>query len=151
MNRVRYKIGDNGFLNLANLLEKGGFAGAVTLVDVVIFRGPSEASDPSRWAHELTHVDQYQAWGVHSFAIQYARDHNSVEAPAYAKGNGYWAWAQRHVSTPSPTPGPTAASGYLCVSQHGTRNMGVPYPVGSPCSNDGPWGPSGPRETGTVQ
>jgi hypothetical protein len=95
MNRVRYKIGDNGFLNLAHVIEQGGFASAVTLIDVVIFRGPTEANDPSIWAHELTHVDQYQEWGVHSFAIQYARDYNGVENPAYGRGNGYWAWAQQ--------------------------------------------------------
>lgn len=95
MNRVRYEIDDSGFLNLTYGLESGGIA-AVTLIDVVIFRGPSEANDPSIWAHELTHVDQYTAWGLHRFAIQYARDPNSVEKPAYAKGNGYWAWAQQH-------------------------------------------------------
>jgi hypothetical protein len=49
MNRVRYKIGDNGFLNLANVIEKGGRVQAVTLIDVIIFRGPSEARDPSLW------------------------------------------------------------------------------------------------------
>jgi len=95
MNRVRYKIDGSGFLNLTDVLEPGGIA-AVTLIDVVIFRGPSEANDPSLWAHELTHVDQYKAWGLHGFAIQYARDPNSVEKPAYAKGGGYWAWARQH-------------------------------------------------------
>jgi hypothetical protein len=95
MNRVRYKIDDSGFLNLTYALESGGIA-AVTLIDVVIFRGPSEANDLSIWAHELTHVDQYTAWGLHGFAVQYARDPNSVEKPAYAKGNGYWAWARQH-------------------------------------------------------
>lgn len=95
MNRVRYKIDDSGLLNLTQVLESGGIA-AVTLIDVVIFRGPSEANDPSIWAHELTHVDQYMAWGLHGFAVQYARDPNSVEKPAYAKGNGYWAWARQH-------------------------------------------------------
>ena len=95
MNRVRYKIDDSGLLGLTQVLESGGTA-AVTLIDVVIFRGPSEANDPSIWAHELTHVDQYLAWGLHGFAMQYARDPNSVENPAYAKGNGYWAWARQH-------------------------------------------------------
>jgi len=52
----------------------------------------------------LTHVDQYRDWRVHSFAIQYARDYNSVEAPAYAKGNGYWAWVQNnHSVVQTPT------------------------------------------------
>ncbi|WP_247390411.1 DUF4157 domain-containing protein [Bradyrhizobium sp. 143] len=85
MNRVRYKIGDNGFADLAHLLEQGGAAAAVTLIDVVVFRGPSEAADPSIWAHELTHVDQYAAWGVHSFAEQYTRNWHGVEDPAYKR------------------------------------------------------------------
>src|SRR5262249_26609331 len=93
MNRVRSKIGDNGFANLAHLLEQGGFAAAVTLIDVIVFRGPSEAADPSIWAHELTHVDQYRDWDVTSFAVQYARNWRSIEDPAYAKGDGYQAWA----------------------------------------------------------
>jgi len=95
MNRVRYIIDKSGFLNLTNGLESGGIA-AVTLIDVVIFRGSSEANDPSLWAHELSHVEQYMAWGVHGFAMQYTRDPHSVEKPAYAKGNGYWAWARQH-------------------------------------------------------
>jgi hypothetical protein len=129
MNRVRYKIGDNGFLNLAHMLEQGGFASAVTLIDVVIFRGPSEASDLSIWAHELTHVDQYRDWGVHSFAVQYARDYNSVEAPAYAKGNGYSAWAQNHGVVQNQ-----GSMGRFCVTNY-ARDMVQQYPLGSPCSN----------------
>lgn len=92
MNRVRFKIGDNGFINLARLLEQGGLATAVTLIDVIVFRGPSEANDPALWAHELTHVDQYADWGVHSFAVQYARNYRGVEDPAYSKEYGYPAW-----------------------------------------------------------
>jgi hypothetical protein len=47
MNRVRFKVGDSGFLNLAHMLEQEGFAAGVTLIDVIVFRGPSEANDPS--------------------------------------------------------------------------------------------------------
>jgi len=109
MNRVRYKIGDNGFVNLARLLEQGGFASAVTLIDVIVFRGPSEAANASIWAHELTHVDQYRA-GAHSFAVQYARNWRSVEDPAYAKGDGFVAWQQQgHTSSPTPVAWPQQA------------------------------------------
>ena len=79
MNQVRFKIGDNGFVNLARLLEQGGAANAVTLIDVVVFRDQGGAADPSLWAHELTHVDQYRNWGVNSFAVHYSRNANSVE------------------------------------------------------------------------
>lgn len=106
MNRVRYKVGDNGFVNLARLLEQGGLASAVTLIDVIVFRGPSEANDPSIWAHELTHVDQYGD-GAHSFAVRYARNWQSIENPAYAKGDGYWAWRQQNQAPSFPqTPWP---------------------------------------------
>ncbi|MBM5459031.1 DUF4157 domain-containing protein [Pseudomonas sp. P66] len=107
MNLVLYKVGDNGFLNLARLLEQGGTAAAVTLIDVVVFRGQSDADDVALWAHELTHVDQYRDWGLRSFAVRYTRNANSVEDEAYAKGDGYYAWAQRSgPSTTIPTPVP---------------------------------------------
>jgi uncharacterized protein DUF4157 len=153
LNTARYKIGDNGFFNLANVLERGGFASAVTLIDVIIFRGPSEADNRSTWAHELTHVDQYHDWGVHSFAIQYSRDYNSVESPAYAKGNGYGAWAQHQnispslpASYPAPfAPGQQNGMGHFCVvappnGPPSVRDMGQLYPVGSLCANNPFWG-----------
>ena len=148
MNRVRYKIGDNGFLNLAHVTEQGGFASAVTLIDVVIFRGPTEANDPSIWAHELTHVDQYQAWGVHSFAIQYARDYNGVENPAYGRGNGYWAWAQQRggltqVTLPPvvPAPPPQQGFGAFCYVPGGRFGPGPLQPLGAQCFINTPQGP----------
>lgn len=104
MNQVRYKIGDNGFLNLARLLEQGGAASAVTLIDVVVFRGQSDAENVAIWAHELTHVDQYRNWGVQSFAVRYARNANSVENEAYAKESGYISWAQQSHSPTMPMP-----------------------------------------------
>ena len=152
MNRATFKIGDSGVLNLANDLERGGFAAAVTLIDVIVFRGPTEASNPSIWAHELTHVDQYAQWGVHSFAIQYARDYNSVEAPAYAKGNGYWAWAQQHGVGPTasnlplayPAPPPQQPFGAFCYTQFGQFGPGAVQPVGAPCMSNGVPGQIGP-------
>jgi hypothetical protein len=146
MNRVRYKIGDNGFANLAHLLEQGGVAGAVTLIDVIVFRGPSEANDLSMWAHELTHVDQYQAWGVHSFAVQYARNWHSVENPAYAKGDGYAAWAQGQgfASSSVPTPSPATAQsgvGAFCYTSLGRFGPGPLQPFGASCFITTPQGP----------
>jgi len=137
MNRVRYKVGDSGFVNLAHMLEQGGFADAVTLIDVVVFRGPSEANNPAIWAHELTHVDQYRDWGVHSFAIQYARDYNGVENPAYAKGNGFWAWAQQNHIAPatvaSPPPATPQGFGAFCLTAVGRFGPGPIQPFGAPC------------------
>jgi hypothetical protein len=85
---ARYKIDDNGELNLANLnLHYGDLAGnrvaAVTLIDVIVFRDEKTAADDSTWAHELFHVKQFREWGVHDFAMRYARDFHEVENPAY--------------------------------------------------------------------
>ncbi len=133
----------------------GGYAAAVSLIVVVVFRGPSEANDPSIWAHELTHVDQYRDWGVHSFAVQYAKDYQSVEAPAYAKGNGYLAWAQQSgrdagsPSLPSAYPAPAIlpaypappAVGAFCLTPIGTFVPGPIQPLGASCSIGTPNGP----------
>src|SRR6185437_13350475 len=83
IDKVRFKIGDGGELNLANNATRFGEATAVTLVDVIVFKGPSEAVCPSLWAHEMKHVQQFDEWGVHSFAVQYMESSNSVENPAY--------------------------------------------------------------------
>jgi hypothetical protein len=53
MNRVRYKINNDSSFSLAYLLEHGGFADAVTLIDVVVFRDPRVAASPCAWAHDL--------------------------------------------------------------------------------------------------
>jgi hypothetical protein len=89
MNKVTYKIGDNGVLNLANLSIQYGDARAVTLIDVVVFKNAAEAQDMSLWAHELHHVKQFDEWGTRNFAIRYARSWNTVENDAYALEQRY--------------------------------------------------------------
>ncbi|MGY2843384.1 hypothetical protein ACVIWU_006740 [Bradyrhizobium sp. USDA 4509] len=132
LDRVRYKIGDNGFANLARLIEQGGQASAVTLVDVIIFRGPTEANDPSLWAHELTHVDQYASMTVQGFAAAYTQDYRALEDPAYAKQAGWQAWydaSHQQANTPPP-PQPL---GEFCITQMGRFGPGPAQPIGSPC------------------
>lgn len=102
LNAVRFKIGDNGVLNLAGLSVRYGDVSAITLIDVVVFRDANDAySNPALWAHELKHVKQFRDWGTHSFAIQYARDYVSVERPAYEAGNNYAQW--KSASSRMPT------------------------------------------------
>jgi hypothetical protein len=138
MNQACYKVGDNGFANLARLLEQGGFASAVTLVDVIVFHGPTEAADPSIWAHELKHVDQFREWGIHSFAVQYARNHQGVENPAYAQGNDYWNWRQSRQALAQAGPAPTfaqmsPAAATVCYTPWGGCYMSVAITPGSSC------------------
>jgi hypothetical protein len=132
MNMVRFKVGDGGALNLANNSIRIGTAEAVTLIDVIVFKGPSEAADPALWAHEMKHVQQFRDWGVHSFAVQYMRSWNSVEDPAYAVQNQY---AQRRAmgQVPGPVGNGGQQLGAFCLTPIGRFGPGPIQPVGSPC------------------
>jgi hypothetical protein len=143
MNTVLYKVGDNGFANLARLLEQGGMANAVTLIDVVVFRDSSGAQDAALWAHELTHVDQYLQWGLRSFAVHYTRNSNNVENEAYQKGDGYYAWAQqsgRTIAMPSPMPVPLPAPQPVPAPIVVMNPSG--FPRGTMTQACGCWGPT---------
>ena len=94
--RVRFKIGDNGFINLANISINYGDAAAVTLVDVVVFKDKQTARDLGIWAHELRHVQQFAEWGTRDFSIRYLRDYHSVEAEAYGFEYNYPEWSVKN-------------------------------------------------------
>lgn len=85
LDTARYKVSDNGQLSAANAMLQNPDVGAVTLIDIILFRDAQTAEqDVALWAHELKHVQQYQEWGVEGFAQRYTQDFNAVEAPAYA-------------------------------------------------------------------
>ena len=85
LDAARYKISDNGQFSAATAMLQNPDVGAVTLIDVILFRDPQAAErDVALWAHELKHVQQYQEWGAGGFAQRYTHDFNAVEAPAYA-------------------------------------------------------------------
>jgi hypothetical protein len=80
--KVRYRIGTGNEFSLQTHAFKGK-AVAITLGDVILFRPDANlAHDAPLWAHELTHVQQYDRWGVRGFARRYTRDHLSVEREA---------------------------------------------------------------------
>jgi len=57
--------------------------GAVTLDNIIVFSDENVAdSDIGLWAHELTHVMQYDNMGVESFAFVYSVNWNSLESQA---------------------------------------------------------------------
>jgi hypothetical protein len=58
--------------------------GAVTLDDTVVFTNARAAADLRLWAHELTHVQQYDELGVDGFGRLYAFDWQLVEREAQA-------------------------------------------------------------------
>jgi hypothetical protein len=85
LDAARYKVSDNGQFNAATAMLQNPDVGAVTLIDIILFREAQSAEqDIALWAHELKHVQQYQEWGVDGFAQRYTQDFNAVEAPAYA-------------------------------------------------------------------
>jgi len=59
--------------------------GAVTLGDVVVFKTQAASKDPSLFAHELAHVEQYRKLGITEFARLYAADPGPIEAEARRK------------------------------------------------------------------
>ncbi len=85
LDAAHYKISDNDQFNTATAMLQNPDVGAVTLIDIILFRDTQSAEqDIALWAHELKHVQQYQEWGVLGFAQRYTQDFNAVEAPAYA-------------------------------------------------------------------
>ncbi|MDT3678903.1 MAG: DUF4157 domain-containing protein [Burkholderiaceae bacterium] len=141
LSRARFKIGDGGIFNLANLSIQYGGAAAVTLVDVIVFKNPGDAyNNPVLWAHELKHVQQFRDWGVRDFAIRYLRSWNGVEGEAYAAENSYQRWsnqmAQRSYNPGSPMPvvaPPQPSIARMCATNFGACGMSVAIPIGSQC------------------
>ena len=71
---------------LYSLLLAAG-AHAVTLGNVIIFRDTQHAANPVLWAHELTHVEQYERLGIAVFAAQYLELGWQMEQEAMIKAS----------------------------------------------------------------
>ena len=96
LQRARYAVGGTGRLSLPMLAFSYGDALAMTLGDVILFKTARAAeTDLKLWAHELTHVMQYQRWGTDGFADRYVRDSASVEREAIDNANRFAAWLTR--------------------------------------------------------
>lgn len=83
LNRVRWKTRSQQGFGLDSIVLKVGDADAITLDDTIVFRMGNPASEDianlELWAHELTHVLQYQNMGVESFANVYSFNWNGLE------------------------------------------------------------------------
>ncbi|MFL5252724.1 MAG: DUF4157 domain-containing protein [Rhodopila sp.] len=96
LQKVRFAGGDAQPLTLPALAFAYGDAVALTLGDVVQFKTERTAQgDLKIWAHELTHVMQYQRWGTVGFAKRYVRDSANVEQEAIDNANRFMAWLAR--------------------------------------------------------
>lgn len=96
LQKVRFVSGSAQPLTLPALAFGYGDAIALTLGDVVRFKTEKMAqSDLKTWAHELTHVMQYQRWGIEGFAERYVRDSAAVEREAIDNADRFMAWLSR--------------------------------------------------------
>ena len=91
LNSVRYTTGNSIFNGIAPKISLSTQAGAITLMNVIVFKKSTGASSPesiSTWAHELFHVRQYERMGLMSFAKTltihgYKNKKSPIEEPAY--------------------------------------------------------------------
>jgi Domain of unknown function (DUF4157) len=82
---VEYRVGVTEDSSVQSLAMRYGDATAVTAIDTIIFRTAWDAeNNVALWGHEVKHIEQFQRWGLMDFARAYVRDHQAVEAEAYA-------------------------------------------------------------------
>ncbi|MDH3407665.1 MAG: DUF4157 domain-containing protein [Gammaproteobacteria bacterium] len=94
LDAARYRVQGGDDLTLQVNAIRYGDTAAITLDYVIVFKKPEDAlHNPKLWAHELTHVGQYQRWGIRDFSIRYLRNFQAVEKEAYEAEKKYTAWA----------------------------------------------------------
>ncbi|OQW67362.1 MAG: hypothetical protein BVN29_03640 [Nitrospira sp. ST-bin5] len=156
LNVARYRVRGGGDLSLQVNSIRYGEASAITLDYVIVFKGQNDALyNPTLWAHELTHVRQYQEWGLKDFSIRYVRSYSSVEAPAYEAETRYLAWvgvqnSQQWASSSSDISSsllnhPASAFSFngnsnVCGTAVTACQLNGSAPVGTPCWCNTPLG-----------
>jgi hypothetical protein len=93
IDRVRFTVGAGDDRSVQRFVFALGRTVAVTLGDVIVFRDERAAADPVFWAHELTHVQQYERLGMDGFAALYVRDFRDMEKEAWQAASRYSLWA----------------------------------------------------------
>lgn len=96
LRKARYASGQADRIDLPGLAMTYGDIAAITLGEVILFRdGHDAAENAALWAHELTHVMQYERWGIDDFAARYARDSEAVEREARGNAERFATWRQK--------------------------------------------------------
>lgn len=67
---------------LRQFIDTDRYALAVTLDNVIVFSDEESLDNLWLWVHELKHVEQYDRWGIKTFAGNYLQDYQSVENEA---------------------------------------------------------------------
>ncbi len=97
LDRVRWTVAGRRASLGSALAGWSHYNGAVTLDDVVVFTNRHAAHLVGLWAHEMTHVRQYEALGLDTFARCYALDWEGLEAEAAANAEHVLADRSRHL------------------------------------------------------
>ena len=88
LDSVEYRVGVAQDGSVQALAMRYSDATAVTAIDTIIFHDAWDAQhNVALWGHEVKHVEQFRRWGLMGFARAYVRDHQAVEAEAYAIGD----------------------------------------------------------------
>jgi len=95
LRKVRYASGNADAITIPGLAMTYGHIGGLTLGDVILFNDDHLARiDTKLWAHELTHVMQYERWGIEGFARHYIQDSGALEKEARDNADRYVAWSE---------------------------------------------------------
>lgn len=87
LDSVEFRVGVAEDASVQSLSMRYSDATAVTAIDTIIFHDAWDAqNNVALWGHEVKHVEQFRTWGLIDFARAYVRDHQAVEAEAYAIG-----------------------------------------------------------------
>jgi Domain of unknown function (DUF4157) len=87
LDSIEYRVGTPEDGSVQSLSMRYSDATAVTAIDTIIFHDAWDAENNiALWGHEVKHVEQFRTWGLMDFARRYVRDHQAVEAEAYAIG-----------------------------------------------------------------
>ena len=156
LNAARYRVQGGGDLTLQVNSIRYGEAQAITLDYVIVFKDANDALyNPTLWAHELTHISQYQRWGIRDFSIRYLRSYQGVESEAYEAETRYVAWAglkntQQWASTGDPVNAAMVNRPVSSFSFNGNSStcgtavtacqVNGSAPVGTPCWCNTPLG-----------
>lgn len=156
LNAARFRVQGGGDLTLQVNSIRYGEAQAITLDYVIVFKESNDARyNPTLWAHELTHIGQYQRWGIRDFSIRYLRSFQSVEREAYEAETRYVAWAglknsQQWASTGNPINAAMVNRPVSSFSFNGSSStcgtavtacqVNGSAPVGTPCWCNTPLG-----------
>ena len=96
LRRTRYASGRADAIAIRGMAMGYGDIDAIALGDTILFRDDKAAlADAKLWAHELTHIMQYERWGIEGFAKRYIEDFAAIEKEARDNADRFARWRQQ--------------------------------------------------------